>query len=152
METLAKCFAFDFVIREVLFFIVKMEIFSRPRKMKLPLVTVILLSFLLVSIWHFETFGSKLVLIRNDMDLMQIIRPDSQSSSYRSPCPCSRNNTSRYQGKVEYKWCNQEATQRGPNQNIASFSLFGNADKKGTRYFSFLRENAIKINQLLPGE
>lgn len=139
------------MIREVLFFIVKMEIFSRPRKMKIPLVTLILLSLLLVSIWHFETFGSKLVFVRTDMDL-QIIRPDSQSSSYRSPCPCSRNNTSRYQGKAEYKWCNQEAIQRGPNQKIASFSLFGNADKKGMRYFSFLRENAIKINQLLPGE
>lgn len=119
--------------------------------MQIPLVTLIVFSFLLVLIWQFEKFGSNLV-YRTDMDLVQIIRPDSQSPSHRSPCPCSRNNTSRYQGKVDYKWCNEEAAQRGLNQKIVSFSIFGNADKKGMKYFSFIRENAVKINQLLPGE
>lgn len=128
-----------------------MEICSRPRKIQIPLVTLVVFSFYLVSMWHFEKIGSNLV-FRTDVESMQVFPPDSQALSYLSPCPCSRNNTSIRQEKVDYTWCNGEAVQRGPNQNIVSFSLFGNADKDGMRYFSFVRENAIKIKQLLPGK
>jgi len=128
-----------------------MEICSRPRKIQFPLVTLTVFSFLLISMWHFEKSGSNLV-YRTNMELVQIVPPDSQAPYYHSPCPCSRNNTSIRQGKIYYKWCSEEAIQRGPNQNIVSFSLFGNADKAGMRYFSFVRENAIKIKQLLPGK
>lgn len=54
-------------------------------------------------------------------------------------------------GKVNLDWCSTESTLRGPDQKVVSFSLFGNADEQGLRYYSFLRDNAIRINQLLPG-
>lgn len=127
-----------------------MEICGRRRT--ILIFFVILAVFLWLLIFRSELCA--LHLIHRTGDLRKAKPTDSKIFPFRSPCGCSRNSAAsplNTQIKVNYQWCSAESVQREPNQRIVSFSVFGKADKTGMKYFKFLRENAVKINQFLPG-
>lgn len=128
-----------------------MEICGRRRT--ILIFFVILAVFLWLLIFRSELCA--LHLIHRTGDLRKAKPTDSKIFPFRSPCGCSRNSAAsplNTQIKVNYQWCSAESVQREPNQRIVSFSVFGKADKTGMKYFKFLRENAVKINQFLPGK
>ena len=137
----------------------KMETYKK-RKIQISLCFII---FSCLICWYFFekqvnqlNQGSNLI----DRAKLSVVRLDSVVPSYNSPCACMRNSSvtearrgiTSIAGKLNLDWCSTESTLRGPNQKVVSFSLFGNADERGVRYFSYLRENAIRINQVLPGK
>jgi hypothetical protein len=44
-----------------------------------------------------------------------------------------------------------ESTLRGSHQKIVSFSIYGTADKNGSRYYDYIKNNADRIKDILPG-
>ena len=80
--------------------------------------------------------------------------------SHSSACGCSRNySTIDIENRNEvhketdsWDWCGFESTLRGPRQKIVAFSIYGKSDDKDSmRYYNFMRDNAVRINQVLPG-
>ena len=119
--------------------------FARTRnKSYVCVVTLILLCILLIFQWKSD-----------DSSFQSAPRPIR--TEFRSTdCGCVRNYTTIKPTDSEskspgYHWCSYESTLRGTNQKIVSFSIFGKADEKGLRYYSLLNENAVAVNQLLPG-
>jgi hypothetical protein len=101
------------------------------------------------------------ILISNNEDIISSY-VTQQSSSFLHPyCKCIRNQTfpttplsadalalGSYQS---WDWCGVESTLRGSHQKIVSFSIYGAADKNGLRYYDYIKNNADRIKDILPG-
>lgn len=92
---------------------------------------------------------------RRDGDPSQPVPHSERFVTYRSTvCDCVRNRSENIQlasKHSQFNWCGPESTLRGVEQKVVAFSIFGKADEKGSRYYSFLRDNAVTVNQVLPG-
>ena len=95
--------------------------------------------------------GAAVVLI--DESSVADSRVERQMSYRSSVCDCVRNRTDKLDGNQpsRFDWCGSESTLRGYRQKVVAFSIFGNADKNGGRYYSFLHDNAVKVNSVYPG-
>lgn len=127
------------------------------RKIQIILMSLILLSGLLVlfvveSPTNLE-WQSRTSFISYHTNQKEKLKPGTKIT--HSPCACLRNLSSTQVEKStnsNIEWCSHESILRGPNQKIVAFSLFGNIDNSGKRYFAFIRDNAVAINKLLPGK
>lgn len=119
---------------------------GKARKFQVIFLSVMMLSSLLL--WNYRRYPF--------VDYNVSVKPapidGSRTISYNSPCGCSRNLTiSSVENSEGFQWCSQESLSRGSNQKVVSFSLFESAEKDKLRYFPFLRDIVIRVNQVLPG-
>jgi hypothetical protein len=73
-----------------------------------------------------------------------------QNSSY---CNCTRKFTGQSSDGRE-SWCSEEATMRGPGQNVVVYSLYGDAvtDNETTTYYLLLNTIPLEVEQFYPGK
>lgn len=124
------------------------------RQLQIFLMTTIVLCGLLV-LFVVEIPTANLNKWQKLVDLNQLKQVQPEEASFQSPCGCLRNfSTTQIKNlmKRNTEWCSSESTYRGPKQQIVAFSLFRPSDDRGKQYFNLLQENAIVINQLLPGK
>lgn len=107
-------------------------------------------------LWHLviiEVFG-----LSGHMNTYQ--QSSRSVPSHSSACGCSRNYSTVdienrndvHKETDNWDWCDLESTLRGPHQKIVAFSIYGKSDGKDSmRYYNFMRDNAVRINQVLPG-
>ena len=72
---------------------------------------------------------------------------------YSSYCNCTRQFKGRSSDGRE-NWCSEEATMRGPGQNIVAYSLYGDAvrDNAPTTYYLILNNIPREVEQFYPGK
>ena len=116
--------------------------------------------FLLVSwlMWFLlAEVPSYSILISSNEDM---IPSSQQSGSFFHPyCRCTRNQTfaspppadSSTGNYLSWDWCGVESTLRGSHQKVVAFSIYGTADKNGSRYYDYIKNNTNRIKDILPG-
>ena len=112
--------------------------------------------------WHlFEVLSYDAgVLISSEEQIIPTRPTLSQFNSFyhSASCGCNRNQTlaslrekESVENNLNLDWCGPESTSRGAHQKIVAFSIYGAADNDGSRYYNYIKDNADRIKDVLPG-